>query len=294
MANSMRGSEGPAPSPLHMASKRKRPGKRERKATVTTANPAEKKKHHFTIAREKADALDALLKEHGVSSVDELNTKLAALTLDAAVETYGPDPAPTSPDQPVVDPLVGITRETPYVELVSSTSMFVLRQLNKHYNPHITRIAVHRYRVGPWDACPFRIGCWDERLPPEVRFVRDRNIKIFKAQWHHFRVTRQLAENVYADPRWPRPETHVVDPKTFRGWDRRSNQAVGEHVPIEDFVALREVVRYMLQKARETFLDYATRPKGFEFDPRFPNPYRNKITDVARETTIPRSTLSPR
>ena len=50
---------------------------------------------------------------------------------------------------------------------------------------------------------------------------------------------------------------------------------------LAEFVPLREEVRRLLQRHSDTFLNWSYHRD--QFDPRFPNPYRNRIADVGRK-----------
>jgi hypothetical protein len=75
----------------------------------------------------------------------------------------------------------------------------------------------------------------------------------------------------------------VIGADQYQGWDRPGHQARGDRTPLAEFVPLRELVRYLLQKSGDTFMDHGLLPAGFEFDPRYPNPYRNRISSVKVE-----------
>ena len=273
---------------------RNRPGKRERKeATVAdTQKPGSKKPHWIKEARAKSEALDALMKEAGVDSVDALREHIASKSTPeqwaapATGSTYSGGASievrewqqtevPEPETGPAEDCLGFITADTPYVGIVSSTSTFVLRPQNDKMQPPMTRVSISSQGSRVWAANPFIIR--DENR------VYEQNIRVMKAKWHHYRVTRELAESIWSDERHRRPTTAVMDPTTFVSWDQRAKQAIGKHEPITEFVPLRELVRYLLTKGRETYLDYTVRPEGLTFDPRVPNPYRNKIVGVAVE-----------
>lgn len=231
---------------------------------------------------EKARIVDELLKAHGCATVDELKAKLAAT--GAAVATESPE-GPRFEGRRIVtggkDALAFIDKDCPYVSLVSSTAIFVLRPERRKYQPPIERIILKVKKTMPWYACPFYIG-------DKSNIVNDTNLKVFKEEWHHFTLPRQTAEAIWADPRWEKPKTAVMDPETYSGWDSLAKQARGKHEEIVDFVPLREVTRRLLQKGADTFLNWLEMPEGYKFDRRIPNPYRNRITDVAVEFQSPR------
>jgi len=104
----------------------------------------------------------------------------------------------------------------------------------------------------------------------------DRNLKLRYSRWNHYRISQDFAHDVYSDERHPIPEKTVVSVANFKGWDRYGNRPAGAAEPTGG-VALREVVRRLLQrKANACFLNTMHHGAG-EFDPRIVNPYGNKL-----------------
>lgn len=229
-------------------------------------------------AKQNSEALEALLEEYGMESVDQLkgalaNVRMADVGEPAPIVTKG-----TNAERH--DPLAFITVETPYVAFVSSTTVFTLRPGNPNLTPPMEKIKLIATGTGPWHSCPWYIG-------DRGNFVHDQNLKVFKANWWLHRLDKRLAESVWSDERFPMPKKAVLDPRDFRRWDRQARVPDGEMTELTEFVALREMTRLILQKGHDTFLDYGRRWHGSDWDPRYPNPYRNRITDVVREFKVP-------
>ncbi len=237
--------------------------------------------------------LHALMTELGFDTPEQMRAAMAApaeqpvALAEGSVVVIGEltEPAVTTAGPPV-DPLAWITPDVSYICMVSGTSTFVLRQQNFRMQPPLNRIAISSERTAPWDSCPFFIGNRENHL-------MDQNIKVMKSAWHHYRVRRQTAEELWGDERYPRPTHVVIGTDQYQGWDRPAKQARGVLSLIEDFVPLRELMRYFLQKAGDTFINFGAlapeikrRLEAGQLDERmiqFPNPYRNKIEGVKVE-----------
>ena len=233
-----------------------------------TTNPAPKV-HHSTIRKEKAAQMDALLKEYG--SIEAVKAKL---------EGGGPkdrpvmDLLPTArPPAPGGDALAWITNETPYVGLVASTAIFTLFPGDVN-NKGKGLIQLTNTGSGPWLANPFDMRHKDR--------VQEQNLKVMKSKWWQHRYPQQTARRIFDEGIRPVPTRAVQAAADFERWDSLGRQAKGVYTPITEFVPLREEVRRLLQKYPETFIDW-NHHKG-DLDPRFPNPYRNRISSTSGKT----------
>jgi hypothetical protein len=229
---------------------------------------SEKKPHYTQIMKDEIAAQKA--------EIEALRAQLAAQTVQPVTITE-PETEPETPaneppaDEPVVDPLAWITKKTKAVFLVSSTSRFVLRHENPRSNPPTKMLSLAATAAPqPWAACPFDFRSEDR--------IHEQNNRVMLAKWHHLMAHSDMARIYWDDPRFDHPDEAVIDPKKFRGWNPLLREANGEKDKITEFVPLRELVRYLLQKNGMTFMDWSRHQS--EFDPRFPNPYRNKIPDV--------------
>lgn len=233
---------------------------------------------------EKVQFVEELLKAHGCATVEELNAKLAATGEDTPKSMPAPD-GPRFEGRRIVtggkDALAFIDKDCPYVPFVSSTAIFVLRPGKAKFNPPIERVMLKTKGAKPWYSCPFYIG-------DRTNLINDANLKVFKEEWHHLVLAKHVADSIWADPRWPKATHAVMDPATFNGWDNIARAARGRMDPITDFVPLREATRRLLQKGADTFMNWIEMPEGYKFDRRIPNPYRNRISDIAVEFQSPR------
>jgi hypothetical protein len=126
---------------------------------------------------------------------------------------------------------------------------------------------MNRYGEGAWDLMPFVVQNRDRE--------KEQLDRVKTAHWGYFRLTRDLADTVFGDPRYPCPKKAVVDPREFRGWDRVSMRARGTYRDVEPD-NLRELTRQVLQRLRgKCFINnryHAGRP-----DPHIVNPYGNEL-----------------
>ena len=275
----------PPPSPMNT---RTRPGRREREeATVNTSNPAKKRKGNPKLAeqaRERAAyarAMKAKMEEYGASTPEELFAKMAVAPPSDGAADRLVERIETA--QPSKDCLHYITPDVPYVGIVSTYSTITLRPGRERMNPPMHRVVMNATGREAWGFCPFHIG-------DNTSEENDQRMKLMKARWHVHTLSREMAEMVWDDPRFPKPVRTVIDPKTFKGYDTNARAARGDLVEITDFDALREVTRICLMRLSETFLDYGRRPAGFDFDPRIVNPYKNKIPGLRMKTQAPKAT----
>ena len=158
-----------------------------------------------------------------------------------------------------------ITKDVPYVAIVSGTAVFTLFPGRDKKGDGIIQLV--NSGQGPWAGNPFDMSNKDRQA--------EQNEAVMKARWWQHKFTRSLAEKVYAQNVRPVPESAVIAPKDYEGWDRIGRQANGTHTPLAEFVPLREEVRLLLQRHSNTFIDWQHH-KG-QLDPRIPNPYRNRV-----------------
>jgi len=205
--------------------------------------------------------------------IAELEAQLEAATAGVATIPEAPVPATVTAPDPVVsvDPLAWITEDTPAVFLVSSTSTFFLRHGNPRINPPTESVILQSSSdPRPWGANPFDFRNEDR--------VMEQNNKVMMSKWHHLRVTQDLAYLYWDHPTAKKPTAVVTDPAKFKGWNRLRKQANGETAPITEFVGLRELVRFLIQKNRMTFMNWGQHTSDF---PRsVPNPYSNRLPDI--------------
>jgi len=223
--------------------------------------------------------------------IDRLEAQLAATQNEPAsfIETLTPTttiPEPAAPvtitePLPVIplgvtdDPLAWITRKTVAVYMVSGTSSFGLRPENPRSNPP-TR-AVNQNATGtasPWYSCPFDFRNDADR-------TKEQNERVMKSNWWHHSVHRDTAKMWDMDERFERRTETVVRADAYRGWNSELKEPNGEKQEVTDFIPLRELVRYLLQKGGSTFLDWGRHMS--DFDPRVPNPYANYIPSVGKK-----------
>jgi len=184
-----------------------------------------------------------------------------------------PVPATVTAPDPVVsvDPLAWITNRTPAVFIVSSTSRFFLRHENPRANPPVPSLSIESVSdPQPWYANPFDFRNEDR--------VMEQNNKVMLSKWHHIRIHRENALLYWGDERAIQPDETVISPEKFKGWNKLMRAPNGEMDPITEFVPLRELTRFLLQKNGMTFLNWDYHKELF--DPRAPNPYHRKLPGV--------------
>lgn len=207
----------------------------------------------------------ALYKQRKEAEIAALKAKLA----DAPVEIAAVGPGAYNAAR---DPLRAITADTRFVDFIGNSSTYYLRPSMGAYNPPIAEISVTAHKAGRWAACPFEIGSRDR--------ITDENMKVMLDKWWHIRISREQANAVYGDDRWPCPMEAVVAVNSFSGVDFAKNPT-GEYVRLPDRVPLREVTRILLQRNPGTlFLSYSSTQPWV--DARYPNPYGNFIDGQQR------------
>ncbi len=238
-------------------------------------NPAPKKEHHLTKMKRESKELHELLDTTGASSIEELKAMIAATETPTSVDLPVPTTI-TNPDvsrETVVDPLAWITKDVKAVYMVSDMTTFVLRPENPRSNPPEPAVLQKSAVVSPWYSNPY-----DYRMEDRTK---EANATIMTAKWWHHTVLRTTAHRWDQDERFERPETAVISPDDFKGWNGEIREALGKDTPITDFVPLRELVRYLLQRSRRTYFNWG-RHRG-SFHPSIPNPYSRTLPGVGRK-----------
>lgn len=219
------------------------------------ATTGSKKPHYTEVMKQEIEAQKA--------EIEALRAQLAA----------GAQPVTAAPATPKKeeDPLVWITERTPAVFLVSKTMTMWLRHDVPHVRPPVPGVFISETSdPQPWGANPFDFRNEDR--------IEEQNNKVMMAKWHHLRVHKGIARQYWAHPDAVVPTETVIYPRKFVGWDKLLKEPKGEMDEIKEFCELRELVRTILQKSRNTYLNWDYHKK--DFDPRFPNPYSNRLIGV--------------
>ena len=211
--------------------------------------------------------------------IDDVSAQAAEIAKRKEKPNQGVDAAP-------VDDLAWITKDMRAVYVVAKNMTLTLRPTNTNYNPIMSGILIHSDGDGSWSAMPFDIR--SNHPDPDTRASEDKYNAACYGNWGHFCVSRQLAQSVFGDSRYPIPTEAVVSAKDFRGFDYQVQSAIGKHVPITDPDPLREVVRRLLQSS-EVFVDVSRHldrlpvgpPKPGDLNVTFPNPYRRRLGSLA-------------
>ena len=228
------------------------------------------KKHDYTPSE-----IDEILAQY------ELNQAMAG-DMSVSVDSQ---PVGTSVDEAIaynlksaahhsgdVDPLAWITDDTPYIALVMKPRSITVRPAKPKWSPPLEAIRLSADKCEPWPEMPFPLKHEDRDM--------ERNLRMRYARWEHYRITQDMAYDVYkGDPRYTMPDKVVVDPASFKGWDSRSWRATGTLAP-NSGVRLRELVRHILQrKANQCFI--RTVIHGHEMpDMRAVNPYGSRLEGI--------------
>lgn len=181
------------------------------------------------------------------------------------------------------DDLEWIDESVHSVAIVSKNMTLTLRPYNTRVFPPIESVAVHASSSGPWIANPFDLRSNEANVDARAR--KEKHNAVMYANWGYFRITRELAKDVYGDPRQPVPEEAVVDSREFRGYDREVHRAVGTFRKLAVRDPLRECIRALLQRLDSTFIDASRHGDKIMrgFDPRVPNPYRRKLGNLVQK-----------
>lgn len=228
--------------------------------TTGAAEPQAKRKvNSFGLQLAKRDARIAELER-------QLAEGRAGVAAPAAAPAERPPPAPPAAQPKDADPLAWITEDTEEVFLVGRDSALL-----GHMFPTPPGLKREDYREPlaaygsmPWSTCPFsHKGRNDEET---------RNLRIMNSAYWHYRVDRFWASGFFAGKYAEMPRTAIIDPAAFSGADRLTGVLRGGKAKASG-IALRELVRWWLQKyAGNLWLDAGRNPKG-AVDWKNPNPY---------------------
>ncbi len=237
---------------------------------MTDQNPATPpKKHHAAIRKEKADAFDSLLKEHGVTTLEELQAKLVNETTPPAQ----PDPMagwkPADIEIPA-DDLAWITPDHFEIHFVLRKHNVTYRPAKPHLQPQLIALMLRPTHTAEWPACPFNLR------DPE-NHERDLFLQIKYKKWNHFMFTRDNAEDMYRDDRFPLPKKAVISHTEFRGWSNQAGRALGVHRDLVNPDPLREAMRRCLQRfPGQLFINFQHHPE-MPGNAQVANPYGNSL-----------------
>lgn len=265
-------------------------GSKKKKSSMKKAWEAHAlmKKYGFKTIEDMAAALEKVQDAEGLPEAPVTTSEAITVYPEAAV---APETVTTPGDRlkalvAPADDLAWITEDIGAVHVVARYQNLVLRPPRDNMNPPMAGVQVHEYTRGPWHAMPF-----DLRSRNREQEVLN---NVHYGKWAHLAISRDVAESVYADERYPLPTKAVISAKEFGGWDRHANQARGTLRPLGKPVALREVTRRVLQRfVGEVFIN-ATHHWRDMPDARVANPYGNrlaglalKLPDVAQEGVTP-------
>ena len=182
------------------------------------------------------------------------------------------------------DELDWITHDTPAVYIVAKNMTVTLRPSNTRVYPPIENISVNSIAMGPWAAMPFDTR--SRARKSDERAAEEKLNEIMYGNWGHFVITREIAQDVYADPRNPIPTKAVICAEDFRGYDRITNRAIGVERDLgPNPVPLREVVRKLLQRM-VAFVDIGHHIQPVvekKLSAARPNPYRGTLANLAQK-----------
>lgn len=226
-------------------------------------------------AMKEAHALRRELAKYGVTTVEELQAKMAGLVAEVPVD---PTPAPIEiaapPPDDNYDDLWWITPDTYEVHLVCRKRGITLRPAREKLQPPLEGIMLKSYGEGAWETMPFSLR--------DENHEKQRFLRIKYSRWLYYCVTRELAEDMFSDPRWPVPNKAVLSHEEFKGWSRASKRATGKHREIENPDVLREAVRRILQRgAGAVFVNARYHQEMSGGDYRIANPYGNFLDEVS-------------
>jgi hypothetical protein len=231
------------------------------------------------LAAARAEKEAALLAEN-----ERLRAALAAReTAPARIDPDAVVPIKGTFIDEAKDDLDWIDDDVHAVHLVSKNMSITLRPADMNQVPIVSTVMIHSHGSGPWLANPFDLR--SNHPDVNVRATTEKLNEIRNANWGYFVISRQLAEGVFSDPRFPVPSKAVVSAAEFRGYDREVHRAVGKYRdlgPSPD--KLREAVRMVLQRMRGTcFIDasrHGPEIASRRFDARRPNPYGMALGNI--------------
>lgn len=228
-------------------------------------------------AMKEAFALRSELKRYGVDTVEELREKMEAVLGSVPAETAtvsvprGAETPATTAAPP--DDLLWIGRDHFEVHLVLRKHNLILRAARPALQPPIERISLKPYATATsWNNMPFTLRHENNE--------RQKFLRIKYAKWNYFCISRDVAEDMFSDPRSPIPTRAVISHEEYRGWSHASKRAVGIHRDLVDPDPLREAVRRVLQRfSGQLFINSAYHKDMPDY--RIVNPYGNHIDEFA-------------
>lgn len=245
----------------------------------------------------------AATKEKYENRIAELEAKLAeqdareAEAVTVADLSSPPVTVPAEPKEPESeflkvdcsrDCLAHITKDVQSVSIVSTFTGITIRRGERDMMPPLRRLQMKSSEARRWVSNPFAVGHQIVGPDPDgVQRGYDTLIKAQRTKWWHHRLTRARAEAIWQHPQMVKPTETALLPEQLKGFDSGVWQAMGDLQPIEEFVPLREAVRIILMRLEDTFMDWSNRDPRHEFDPRYPNPYRNFIRGLPKIPQLP-------
>lgn len=229
----------------------------------------------------------AVMERLGFESVEEMEAAMAKIreiptSPDAVIPVDVPIGAEAPTGDPVADDLYWITADHYEIHFVLRKRTMSLRPARMKLSPPIEGISINPYGGGEWNNMPFSLRHDDHE---KQRFLR-----IKYSNWNYFCLTRELAEDMYSDARWPVPSKAVISHEEFRGWSRASNRATGVHRDLSNPDVLREAARRLLQRfAGQLFVN--SRHHRDLPDVRVVNPYGNHLDEIA--IPVPKVVVPP-
>ena len=163
------------------------------------------------------------------------------------------------------------------VHFVARKRGLSLRPRRPRLNPPIDGIRLKPYGEGEWPAMPFSLKSEDHE--------RQKRLRMKYNKWSYFCISRDIAEDMWSDDRWPIPRKAIISHEEFRGWSTASKRAVGTHRPLDNPDVLREAVRRFLQRgAGQVFINWSRHEEILRQHPQLfniVNPYGNALDEVA-------------
>lgn len=210
------------------------------------------------------------------AKIAELEAKLAR---QEAAEYTGVTVAPS--DSPTVtvesaseslvggpeDPLRWIDAKTDRVYLVScKTTLPGHSTPNRRNKPEDFAQVLWPVRMAVWAKNPYHL---EGRTQDETN-----NLRLMNKHHAHYIVESHYARRFYDAPAQEIPTKVIVRPQDFQGLWEHSMEPRGEHGPMGEFVPLRELIRWYLQRFRNhLWFDKSYYMKNPLVDEAEPNPY---------------------
>lgn len=215
-----------------------------------------------------------LMESLGCKTIEEFHAKVAALHQPdlAALEAEAPmEPIeePVTMDATVEDCLGWIDKGIDVVWLVIKSMTLSLRPSRPFMDPPMEQIMISSAKRDGWPNMPFDVRGRNDR---ETLFNR-----VNYAEWGHFAISRDLAEQVYGHRAFPIPTEAIIVPQEARGWSTYSHAAMGKKRSLgENPDPLRECVRRALQRfPGRLFINSRHHPEMPQ--PWIVNPYGNSL-----------------